>query len=101
VAVLSYACASRRRNASLDHAAAYKRDIGIGRLQSWSCAKYHSAGRHAARSITENGFAVPIRKDRGKIQVGLRAHTEVAAGMGIDRDDRLQPDLEIAAHRPD
>ncbi len=30
--------------------------------------------------------------------VGLCAKTEVGAGMGIDRNDRLYPDLEIAAH---
>src|SRR3979490_2322075 len=48
------------------------------------------------RSLPED--RLQIWKDLGKIQVALCAHTEVAAGSGIDRDDRLYPGLEIAAH---
>ena len=43
------------------------------------------------RSLTED--RLQIGKDLGKIQVGLCARTEVAAGMGIHRDDRLYPNL--------
>src|ERR1700682_1869427 len=60
-------------------------------------APYHLAWLHA-RSVAEDRLSVPIGKDRGKVQVRLCAKTEVAAGMGIHRDDRLYPDLEIAAH---
>ena len=54
---------------------------------------------HGSRSFTED--RLQIGKDLGKIQVGLCAHTEVAAGMGIHRDDRLYPSLKIAAHPDD
>src|SRR3981189_1767780 len=54
---------------------------------------------HGSRSFTED--RLQIGKDLGKIQVGLCAHTEVAARSGIDRDDRLYPGLEIAPHPDD
>src|SRR4030088_2936538 len=60
---------------------------------------FHPLKIHAARSLTED--RLQIRKDLGKIQVGLCARTEVSAGMGIHRDDRLYPDLEIAAYPDD
>src|SRR5258708_14916883 len=53
-------------------------------------------GSRGPRSLTED--RLQIGKYLGKIQVGLCAHTEVAAGMGIHRDDRLYPSLKIAAH---
>src|SRR5260370_28180519 len=52
-----------------------------------------------ARSVPED--RLQTGKDRGKIQVGLYARTDVAAGMGIDRDDRLRRDLEIAVDPDD
>jgi len=51
--------------------------------------------------VTEDRLTVKIGKDRGKVQVGLYARTDVAAGMGIDRDDRLRRDLEIAVDPDD
>src|SRR5260221_14679328 len=58
-------------------------------------------GAHGARSVTEDRLTVKIGKDRGRIQVDLYARTDVAAGMGIDRDDRLRRDLEIAVDPDD
>src|SRR3979411_2549900 len=40
-----------------------------------------------AHSVTKD--RLKTRKDRGEIQVGLRAHTKIAAGTSIDWDDRL------------
>ena len=61
-------------------------------------SRHGQCGAHGARSLAEDRLGVKIRKDRGKIQVGLYAGTYVAAGMGIHRDDRLCGDLEIAIH---
>jgi hypothetical protein len=56
------------------------------------------SGLASRGSVAEDRLSVPIGKDRGKVQVRLCAKTEVGAGMGIDLNDCLCPDLEIAAH---
>src|SRR5882672_12091797 len=66
VAVVSCACASRRRNARLHHAGVYKRDIGIA-AAGWTLRTYDPTWLHA-RSVSEDRLSVPIGKDRGKVQ---------------------------------
>jgi hypothetical protein len=50
-------------------------------------------GRRA--QLPKTGFAYHSGKIAGRYRWAC-AHTEVAAGMGIDRDDRLYPDLVAA-----
>ena len=52
-----------------------------------------------ARSVPED--RLQTGKDRRKIQVRLCAHADVAAAMGIHRDDRFDAGLEITAHPDD
>jgi hypothetical protein len=52
-----------------------------------------------ARSVPED--RLQTGKDRRKIQVRLRAHADVAAAMGIHRDDRFDAGVEITAHPDD